>query len=146
LNFWDEVVRRHHETFEARPFVFRLHREERPLLEGALTNTLRAAWEDMRRRYRYTPRTPVWVELYASDAHFSVRTSDLPNVGVQGVCFGPVVTALSPRAGSFDWAQITIQELAHVFHIQLSRNRVPRWFDSWPTSRTASDGTRWCGC
>jgi tetratricopeptide (TPR) repeat protein len=50
LNFWDEVVRRHYETFEARPFVFRLHREERPLLEGALTNTLRAAGEDMRRR------------------------------------------------------------------------------------------------
>ncbi|HBQ12735.1 MAG TPA: hypothetical protein DEF51_16880, partial [Myxococcales bacterium] len=82
----------------------------------------------MRRRYGFTPTTPVHVEMFSDNQHFSVRTSGLPNMGVQGVCFGQVVTALSPRAGPFNWAQITTHELAHVFHIQLSRNRVPRWF------------------
>ncbi|HKY05859.1 MAG TPA: Gfo/Idh/MocA family oxidoreductase, partial [Blastocatellia bacterium] len=28
----------------------------------------------------------------------------------------------------FNWGQITWHELAHVFHLQLSKNRVPRWF------------------
>jgi tetratricopeptide (TPR) repeat protein len=39
-----------------------------------------------------------------------------------------VITALSPRGGPFNWGQITWHELAHVFHLQLSKNRVPRWF------------------
>ena len=47
---------------------------------------------------------------------------------MQGVCFGKVVTAISPRGGPFNWGNITWHELAHVFHIQLSRNHVPRWF------------------
>ncbi|WP_169791535.1 tetratricopeptide repeat protein [Sandaracinus amylolyticus] len=128
LNLWDDVITPHYERFDARPFVLRMHREERPLIEGAVTTTLRGAWDDMRRRYRFTPRQPVHIEMFASSQHFSVRTSGLPNAGVQGVCFGQVVTALSPRGGAFDWGQITTHELAHVFHIQLSRNRVPRWF------------------
>src|SRR5690606_31310594 len=42
-------------------------------------------------------------------------------------CFGHVVTAVSPKAGPFNWGQILWHELAHVFHLQLSRSRVPRW-------------------
>ena len=49
-------------------------------------------------------------------------------IGVQGVCFGKVVTALSPRGGPFNWEQIVWHELAHVFAVQRSRSRVPRWF------------------
>jgi tetratricopeptide (TPR) repeat protein len=97
-------------------------------MERTTTETLRRAWEDMRRRYHFTPRTPVHIEMFSDPQHFSVRTSGLPNVGVQGVCFGQVVTALSPRGGPFNWAQITWHEVAHVFHIQMSNNRVPRWF------------------
>ena len=82
----------------------------------------------MRKRYGFTPRGPLRIELYADMQHFSVRTTGLPNVGVQGVCFGQVITALSPRGGPFNWGQITWHELAHVFHLQLSTNRVPRWF------------------
>jgi tetratricopeptide (TPR) repeat protein len=128
LNLWDEVIVPQYETIAAPPFTFRMHREERPLIERSVVSTLRAAWNDMRRRYRFTPRMPVWIELFASPTHLSVRTAGLPHIGVQGVCFGQVVTAISPRGGPFDWGQITVHELAHVFHIQMSRNRVPRWF------------------
>lgn len=128
LNLYDDVIANQYEEIEAAPFVFRLHREERPIMERYVTTTLRAAWRDMRRRYGFTPRTPVRIEMFSDPQHFSVRTSGLPNVGVQGVCFGQVVTALSPRAGPFNWGQITWHELAHVFHIQMSNNRVPRWF------------------
>ncbi|HEY8432887.1 MAG TPA: tetratricopeptide repeat protein, partial [Sandaracinaceae bacterium] len=128
LNLYDYVIGREYEEVRAAPFVFRLHREERPIMERYVTTTLRSAWDDMRRRYGFTPRTPVRIEMFSDPEHFSVRTSGLPRIGVQGVCFGQVVTALSPRGGPFNWGQITWHELAHVFHIQMSNNRVPRWF------------------
>lgn len=128
LELWDHTITPSYGQITSGPFVFRLHNDERAVMGPTMTDTLTAAWNSMRRRYRFTPRTPVHIEMYSDRQHFSVRTSGLPNVGVQGVCFGQVVTALSPRAGPFNWAQITWHELAHVFHIQLSHNRVPRWF------------------
>ncbi len=128
LNLYDDVIGPHYEQFDAGPLVFRMHREERPVLERYVPPTLRRAWDDMKRRYGFTPEGPVRIELFSDTQHFSVRTTGLPNLGVQGVCFGKVVTAISPAGGPFNWGQITWHELAHVFHIQLSRNRVPRWF------------------
>ncbi len=128
LELWDRTITPSYERVEAGPLLLRMHREERPVMGPTATEVLTRAWDDMRRRYGFTPSTPVHIEMYSDPQHFSVRTSGLPNIGVQGVCFGQVVTALSPRAGPFNWAQITTHELAHVFHIQLSRNRVPRWF------------------
>lgn len=127
LNFYDDVIPQYQELTEG-PFVFRMHQEERAVLERYVPRTLRRAYRDMVRRYGFTPEGPVRIEMFANPAHFSVRTTGLPNLGVQGVCFGKVVTAISPRGGPFNWGQITWHELAHVFHIQLSRNRVPRWF------------------
>ncbi|MCB9592237.1 MAG: tetratricopeptide repeat protein [Sandaracinaceae bacterium] len=128
LELWDNTITPSYEEVAAGPLVFRLHREERAVMGPTVTETLTGAWNDMRRRYGFTPQTPVHIEMYSDPEHFSVRTSGLPNIGVQGVCFGQVITALSPRAGPFNWGQITWHELAHVFHLQLSHNRVPRWF------------------
>ena len=128
IRLFDDVIATQYETIDAAPFVFRIHRDERPIMERYMTDTLRGAYRDMRRRYGFTPRTPIHIEAFSEQEHFSVRTSGLPNIGVQGVCFGQLITALSPRAGPFNWAQITWHELAHVFHLQMSNNRVPRWF------------------
>jgi tetratricopeptide (TPR) repeat protein len=128
LNLFEGPLTRDYETFESRPFVFRMHREERPVLARYVPRTLAAAYADMRRRYHFTPRGPIHMEMFATTQHFAVRTSGLPSLGAQGVCFGRVVTALSPRGGEFDWAEITTHELSHVFHVQLSHSRVPRWF------------------
>ena len=128
LQLYDDVIGQQYVEFDARPLVFRMHRDERPVLERYVPPMLTRAYEDMRRRYGFTPAGPVRIELFADLQHFSVRTTGLPNLGVQGVCFGKVVTAISPRGGPFNWGQITWHELAHIFHIQLSRNHVPRWF------------------
>ena len=128
LNLYDEVIAREYEQIPAAPFIFRFQRDERASLEPYVIPVLRSAYADMVRRYHFTPEGPVHLEMYANPQHFSVRTTGLPNVGVQGVCFGKVVTAISPRGGPFNWGNITWHELAHVFHIQLSRNHVPRWF------------------
>lgn len=128
LNLFEDVIPAQYVSFEQQPFRFRMHQEERPVLERYVPRHLGAAYADMVRRYGFTPEGPLAMELYADVQHFSLRTTGLPNLGVQGVCFGKVVTAISPRGGPFNWGQITWHELAHVFHIQLSHNHVPRWF------------------
>ena len=60
-----------------------------------------------------------------------MRTAGLPGmVGALGASFGSVVTQDSPRArppGAFNWQATMWHELAHVFTLQLSNQRVPRW-------------------
>jgi tetratricopeptide (TPR) repeat protein len=128
LNLYDEAIRPNYVDFSAKPFRIRLHKQERAILEPYLVPLLTRAYADMRARYAFTPEGPLRIELYADPAQFSVRTTGLPNAGVQGVCFGKVVTGLSPRGGPFNWGQIVWHELSHVFHLQLSKNHVPRWF------------------
>ena len=78
--------------------------------------------------YMFAPEAPVAVEMYMNREHFSVRTSGLPNIGIEGVCFGHVVAAMSPKSEPFNWGNVLWHELAHVFAIQLSKYHVPRWF------------------
>ena len=58
----------------------------------------------------------------------AIRTVGLPDIGALGVCFGQVITAMSPATGDINWGMVLWHELGHVFAIQLSNSRVPRWF------------------
>ena len=109
-------------------FDIRYPKAERPVLERYVPRMLGEAWGQMKVHYMFAPQTPVHVEMYASRDHFSVRTSGLPNIGIQGVCFGHVVAAMSPASEPFNWGNVLWHELGHVFAIQLSKNHVPRWF------------------
>ncbi|MDP9034124.1 MAG: hypothetical protein M3O50_04915 [Myxococcota bacterium] len=109
-------------------FNLRYPKAERAVLERYVPRMLNEAWGAMKARYKFTPEAPVAVEMYRDREHFSVRTSGLPNIGIQGVCFGHVVAAMSPRSEPFNWGNVLWHELAHVFAIQLSNNHVPRWF------------------
>jgi Flp pilus assembly protein TadD len=114
----------------AREGVFNLRypKDEQAVLERYVPRMLGEAWGAMKLHYKFSPLTPVAVELYRERQHFSVRTSGLPNVGIQGVCFGRVVAAMSPNSEPFNWGNVLWHELAHVFAIQISNSRVPRWF------------------
>jgi Tfp pilus assembly protein PilF len=109
-------------------FDLRYPKDERAVLERYVPKMLDEAWGTMRQHYGFTPKTPVAVEMYRERQHFSVRTSGLPNIGIQGVCFGKVVAAMSPASEPFNWGNVLWHELGHVFAIQLSKNHVPRWF------------------
>lgn len=128
LNLYDDVIDEHYESFAAAPFAIRMRRDERPVLEPYAVPLLQKAHASMAQRYAVEPQAPLFIEIYATEQDFAVRTSGLPHLGVQGVCFGRVLTALSPRGGEFNWGQILWHELAHVFHIALAKGRVPRWF------------------
>ncbi len=125
---YSQWIPREYESATEGIFDIRYPKAERPIFERYLPRMLGEAWGRMKVHYMFTPSVPVHVETYASREHFSVRTSGLPNIGIQGVCFGHVVAAMSPNSEPFNWGNVVWHELAHVFAIQLSKNHVPRWF------------------
>jgi tetratricopeptide (TPR) repeat protein len=108
-----------------------LHERENELLDEYVHALADEAFESFAERYRHRPQTPIRVEFYPDHADFSVRSVGLAGVGLLGVCFGPVVAMDSPAArerGAFNWGSTLWHELAHVFHLTMTDNRVPRWF------------------
>jgi tetratricopeptide (TPR) repeat protein len=113
----------------SKDFRIRYHNDEKAVLARYVEPTLERAFADMVKRYGFTPRTPVTFELYADRDDYGMRTFGLPDVaGVLGVTFGQVVTAMSPANGDINWGMVLWHELAHVFALQLSNSRVPKWF------------------
>ncbi|MCY2961459.1 MAG: hypothetical protein NTY35_14955 [Planctomycetota bacterium] len=84
---------------------------------------------ELARRYGFTP-TPTAIQVFRRHRDFSVRSTGFEGFPALGVCFGPVVTAVSPLAemrGSQSWARTSFHEFTHVIHLGLSHNRCPRW-------------------
>jgi tetratricopeptide (TPR) repeat protein len=128
LNLYEQKIANDYETTTAGVFKVRLPKDEKKVLERYVPRLLEEAWGSMKARYGFVPTTPVQIELYSTREQFSVRTSGLPNVGIEGVCFGRVVAAMTPKNEPFNWGNVVWHELGHVFAIQLSKNHVPRWF------------------
>lgn len=128
LNMYEQDIPSQYETIADGVFKVRYAKDERPVMERYVPRMLGEAFASMKARYNFVPTVPVQVEMYASRQTFSVRTSGLPNIGIQGVCFGRVVAAISPKAEPFNYGNVLWHELGHVFAIQLSKNHVPRWF------------------
>jgi len=99
------------------------------VLRTYLVPFYRDAREELAQRYGYTPE-PTRIEFFDRHMDFSVRSTGFQGFPALGVCFGPVVTAVSPVSamrGSFSWARTSFHEFTHVIHLGLSHNRCPRW-------------------
>jgi tetratricopeptide (TPR) repeat protein len=118
-------------TVEAGGAILRLDPAEAPVLRYYAAPLVEEALATLGARYQIHPKDPVLVEIFPKHDDFAVRNLGLPGlIGALGACFGRVVTADSPRArppGDFNWQATLWHELAHVFTLQLSRYRVPRW-------------------
>ncbi len=115
------------ESFGALTFAWRSDAAE--VLRTYLVPFYSEAREELAERYGYTPG-PTRIEVFRHHEDFSVRSVGFSGFPALGVCFGPVVTALSPLAelrGSFSWARTGFHEFSHVIHLGLSHNRCPRW-------------------
>lgn len=128
LNMYEQQIPQQYDLVQDGIFKLRYAKDERAVLERYVPQMLGEAFASMKTRYGFVPKTPVQVEMYANREQFSVRTSGLPNIGIQGVCFGGMIAAISPKAEPFNWGNVVWHELGHVFAIQLSKNHVPRWF------------------
>jgi predicted Zn-dependent protease len=128
LNLFERTIPKEYAFQSTKNFRIRYHNEDKAALARYLEPTMERAFADMVRRYGFTPKTPVTLELYADKTDYAIRTVGLPDIGALGVCFGQVITAMGPQTGDINWGMVLWHELGHVFAIQLSSSRVPRWY------------------
>jgi tetratricopeptide (TPR) repeat protein len=119
------------ETQKSGVATIRMHPDEAPVLGLYAGPLVARALAEMRSRYGIDPRGSVTIQIFPKHDDFAVRTAGLPGMeGALGASFGSVVTQDSPRTrkpGEFNWQATMWHELAHVFTLQLSNQRVPRW-------------------
>jgi tetratricopeptide (TPR) repeat protein len=127
-NLFKNTIPKEYSVSNTKSFRIRYHNEEKAVFSRYLEPTMEKAFADMVKRYGFTPKTPVTLEMYADRTDYGIRTVGLPDLGALGVCFGQVITAMSPATGDINWGMVMWHELGHVFAIQLSNSRVPRWF------------------
>jgi tetratricopeptide (TPR) repeat protein len=111
-------------------FTIMIETKDAPLLALYAEPLAEQAYDSLAARYGYRPPTPLRLEIYRSHEDFSVRTVGLAGLGALGVSFGQVVAMDSPAArnvGDFNWGSTLWHEMAHVFTLGASGNRVPRW-------------------
>jgi Flp pilus assembly protein TadD len=128
LTLFEKIIPANYVSVGGKRFTIRYHKQDRALLERYVPALLDRAFATFVEHYGFSPELPVGVELYADREHFAVRTSGLPETAIQGVCFGRTLASMSPQKESFNFGMTLWHELSHVFHIQLSKSRVPRWF------------------
>jgi cellulose synthase operon protein C len=127
LNLYDDIIAKQYVFIKSKHFRLRVHKKEKDFLERITVPLLERAYQTYAKKYGFEPQTPIVIELFSDPQHYAVRTVGLPGLGVLGVCFGQVITSTSPANGRFNWGQVLWHELNHIFTIQLSRSRVPRW-------------------
>ncbi|MGH7668228.1 MAG: tetratricopeptide repeat protein, partial [Gemmatimonadaceae bacterium] len=111
-------------------FQFMIEKDESAILSLYLKPLVRQAYDTFHTRYGYTPTPPIRIEVYRSNADFSVRTVGMVGLGALGVSFGNTLAFDSPAAkdaGPFNWGSTVWHELAHTFTLGLSDHHVPRW-------------------
>lgn len=111
--------------------LVKLHKDEAELLRPYVFELAERAVAEFSRKYDFTPKKPVHIELYPNHDDFAVRTMAMPGIGLLGVTFGYVVAMDSPSArepGGFHWGTTLWHELAHVFTLEATEHLAPRWY------------------
>jgi len=112
-------------------FVIRMAAPEAAIYGPRVLALLRRAKTTLTAKYGVELAKPTYVEIFADQKDFAVRTFGLPDIpGFLGVCFGRVVTANGPAATAahpVDWESVLWHEFCHAVTLQLTRNRMPRW-------------------
>jgi cellulose synthase operon protein C len=146
LQLFEDVIPKEYVLVEGTPFRFRVSKREQPVLLHYVKPFVEREYAELVKRYGFKPEGPLTIELYANPEHYAVRTVGLPGLEALGVTFGKVVTGMSPMGGRFNWGLMLWHEVAHIFSIQMSRARVPRWFteglSEYETARLDPSWTR----
>ena len=112
-------------------FIFKFPPKQAAVLKPYAVPLAEKAYKTYVDRYGFTPKGPILIEVFSVHDDFAVRTTGLEGiVGALGACFGRVISMDSPLARKpldFSWHATLWHEMAHVFTLQLSEYRVPRW-------------------
>lgn len=119
------------QTIRDGDLLIKLHPDETSVMKEYVPALAQEALASLSKRWQFTPKGPILIEVFPRHDDFAVRTLGLPGmIGALGACFGRVVTMDSPKArppGEFNWGATLWHELAHVITLQLSNQRLPRW-------------------
>ncbi len=118
-------------TYETSNTIVLVDKKEADLLHPYVESELKRIIATYEKKYQMKLNAPVQVEVYPDHEDFAVRTMGMPGLGALGVTFGHVVAMDSPSGrppGSFHWASTLWHEMSHVFVLQATDSRVPRWF------------------
>ena len=109
---------------------FKVHMSERDslILWPYLEPLLEESWGTLTAKYGFEPEGKVLIEVFENSADFAVRSVGLPDIGpLVGICFGKVITLISPDTLTANWQEIVWHEFMHVITLQMTQNRMPRW-------------------
>jgi tetratricopeptide (TPR) repeat protein len=88
-NLFRNTIPKEYSVANSKSFRIRYHNEEKAVFARYLEPTMERAFADMSKRYGFTPKTPVALELYADPQRLRrAHESACPNIGALGVCFG----------------------------------------------------------
>lgn len=115
-------------TLNTEHFTVRMSERDSQILWPYMAPLLEENWRTLSAKYGFEPEGPILIEVFERTEDFAVRSVGLPDIGpLVGICFGKVVTLISPATLTANWQEIVWHELAHVFTLQMTNNRMPRW-------------------
>ncbi len=118
-------------TLENGDFTVRMKTSEAAIYGPRVLELLGEARTKLGAKYGVTVTRPIIVEIFPQQKDFGVRTFGMPdNPGFLGVCFGRVVTAVSPAANqgrAINWESVLWHEFCHTVTLQATNNKMPRW-------------------
>jgi tetratricopeptide (TPR) repeat protein len=113
--------------------ILRLKKSEAGALRPYFEAEMKRAMATYEKKYGYKMTVPVQVEVYTQHGDFEVRVVGLPGIGgILGVTFDSIVAMDGPSARDktegYHWASVMWHELSHVYVLNMTHERVPRWF------------------
>ncbi|MBM87666.1 MAG: hypothetical protein CMQ41_04755 [Gammaproteobacteria bacterium] len=115
-------------TLESEHFKVHMSQNDSDILWPYLEPLLEESWDTLTAKYGFEPEGPILIEVFENSEDFAVRSVGLPDIGpLVGICFGKVVTLISPDTLSANWQEIVWHEFMHVITLQMTNNRMPRW-------------------
>ncbi|MEC8994600.1 MAG: peptidase MA family metallohydrolase [Pseudomonadota bacterium] len=115
-------------TQESGHFKVHMSENDAHILWPYLEPLLEESWNTLTVKYGFEPEGPILIEIFENTEDFAVRSVGLPDIGpLVGICFGKVITLISPDTLSANWQEIVWHEFMHVITLQMTNNRMPRW-------------------
>ena len=113
--------------------ILKLKKSEADALRPYFEPEMKRAMATYEKKYGYKMTKPVQVEVYTNHGDFEVRVIGLPGIGgILGVTFDNIVAMDGPSARDktegYHWASVMWHELSHVYVLNMTNERVPRWF------------------
>ncbi len=117
-----------YETLESEHFKVHMSARDADILWPYMEPLLEESWDTLTAKYGFEPEAPILIEVFENTEDFAVRSVGLPDIGpLVGICFGKVITLISPDTLSANWQEIVWHEFMHVITLQMTDNRMPRW-------------------